>query len=44
MRGNMFADAKYEGKDDKWKMCYRAGKEVVGAAREEAKKWLDELK
>jgi hypothetical protein len=44
MRGNMFADARYEGKDDKWKMCYRAGKEVIDAAREEAKKWLDELK
>ena len=44
MRGNMFADPKYEGKDDKWKMCYRAGREVIAAARQEAKKWLDELK
>jgi hypothetical protein len=44
MRGNMFADPKYEGKDDKWKMCYRAGREVIAAARQEAKKWLDVLK
>jgi hypothetical protein len=44
MRGSMFADPAYERKDDKWKMCFRAGKQVVGAAREEAKKWLDELK
>lgn len=44
MRGRMFANPKYESKDDKWKMCYRAGREVVGAAREEAQKWLDELK
>jgi hypothetical protein len=44
MRGSMFANPKYEGKDDKWKMCYRAGREVVGAAREEAKKWLEEVK
>ena len=26
-----------------WKMCYRAGKPVVEAAREEAQKWLTEL-
>ena len=44
MRGNMFADASYEAKDDKWKMCFRAGREVIGAARDEAKKWLDEIK
>ena len=44
MRGRMFADPKYESKDDKWKMCYRAGREVVGAARDEAKKWLEEVK
>jgi len=43
MRGSMFADPKYEGKDDKWKMCFRAGKEVVSAAREEAQKWLKDL-
>lgn len=43
MRGTMFANPKYEDKDDKWKMCYRVGKEVIGAAREESKKWLEEL-
>lgn len=43
LNGNMFANSEYEGKSDKWKMCYRAGKEVVGVAREEAQKWLKEL-
>ena len=44
MNGRMFANPKYESKDDKWKMCYRAGEDVVTAARGEAKKWLEELK
>ncbi len=39
----MFTNPEYEKKDPAWKMCYRAGKEVVAAAREEAQKWLDEL-
>jgi hypothetical protein len=43
LAGNSFTNAEYEGKDDRWKMCFRAGREVVGAAREEAKKWLSEL-
>lgn len=38
-----FSNPDYEKKDGYWKMCYRAGREVVAAAREEAKKWLDEL-
>ena len=38
-----FKNPDYEKKNGYWKMCYRAGKEVVSAAREEAKKWLDEL-
>ena len=38
-----FKNPDYEKKDGYWKMCYRAGREVVAAAREEAKKWLDEL-
>ena len=38
-----FKNPEYEKKDAYWKMCYRAGREVVAAAREEAKKWLDEL-
>jgi hypothetical protein len=44
MNGSMFANPEYESKDDKWKMCYRAGKDVITAAREDAKNWLDELK
>ena len=39
----MFVKPEYEKKSAYWKMCYRAGKEVVEAAREEARKWLDEL-
>jgi hypothetical protein len=39
----MFVNPEYEKKSFEWKMCYRAGKEVVEAAREEAQKWLDEL-
>lgn len=41
---NRFTKAEYEKKDGLWKMCYRAGKEVVVAAREFAQAWLDELK
>lgn len=40
---NMFVNQEYEKKSPQWKMCYRAGKEVVEAARTEAQKWLDEL-
>lgn len=43
LNGRMFANPEYESKSDKWKMCYRAGKEVVAAARDEAQKWLKEL-
>jgi hypothetical protein len=43
LHGSSFANAEYEAKSDKWKMCYRAGKEVIGAAREEAQTWLKEL-
>lgn len=38
-----FVNSEYEKKSSEWKMCYRAGKEVVEAARIEAQKWLDEL-
>ena len=41
--GRMFSNPEYEKKDPAWKMCYRAGKDVVEAAREEAQKWLDDL-
>jgi hypothetical protein len=43
LQGSMFKNPAYERKSAQWKMCYRAGKEVVEAAREEADKWLKEL-
>lgn len=43
LQGSMFKNPAYERKSPQWKMCYRAGKEVVEAAREEADKWLKEL-
>ena len=43
LNGYSFADKRYESKSNQWKMCYRAGREVITAAREEAKKWLAEL-
>ncbi|WP_315819271.1 hypothetical protein [Paraflavitalea speifideaquila] len=43
LNGSMFANPEYEAKSGQWKMCYRAGKEVVTAAREEAQAWLKEL-
>jgi hypothetical protein len=39
-----FKNPEYERKGGQWKMCFRAGREVVAAAREEAQKWLDEIK
>jgi hypothetical protein len=39
----MFVKPEYEKKSSQWKMCFRAGREVVQAAREEAQKWLNEL-
>ena len=43
LNGRMFAKPEYEQKDDKWKMCYRVGRETVAAAREEAELWLKEI-
>lgn len=43
VNGGRFVNPEYEKKSAEWKMCYRAGKEVVEAARVEAQKWLDEL-
>jgi len=39
-----FADPAYESKPDDWKLCYRAGKEPVEAARAFAVDWLRQLK
>ena len=38
-----FVRPEYEKKSSEWKMCFRAGRSVVEAARVEAQKWLDEL-
>jgi hypothetical protein len=43
LNGNVFVKPEYEKKSPWWKMCFRAGKEVVQAGREDAQKWLDEL-
>ncbi len=39
-----FADTRYEEKPDQWKLCYRAGREAVTAAREAAQGWLATIK
>jgi hypothetical protein len=38
-----FAEPRYEAKPGNWKICFRAGKEAVGAARTFAASWLKEL-
>lgn len=43
LNGRMFANPEYESKPGEWKALFRAGKEVVTAAREEAQTWLKEL-
>jgi hypothetical protein len=43
VKDNRFVKPEYEKKNGWWKMCFRAGKPVIEAAREEAQKWLDEL-
>ena len=43
LNGSVFANPEYEAKSQQWKMCYRTGKAVVEAAREEAQAWLKEL-
>ena len=43
LQGSMFKNPAYERKSAQWKMCYRAGRDVIMAAREEATKWLQEL-
>ena len=42
--GLQFANPEYEKKSGQWKLCYRAGKEPVEAARAFAKEWLGEMK
>jgi hypothetical protein len=38
-----FADPRYDAKSSQWKLCYRAGREPVQAAREFATQWLRQL-
>jgi hypothetical protein len=40
----VFVNPDYERKDSRWKMAFRAGKEVVEPAREAVQKWIDEIK
>jgi len=39
-----FVNKTYESKSSRWKMAFRAGKEVVEPAREFVQKWIDEIK
>jgi hypothetical protein len=38
-----FADQRFEAKSSEWKLCYRAGREAVTAARDAAQGWLAAL-
>jgi uncharacterized protein GlcG (DUF336 family) len=38
-----FADARFESKSDDWKLCFRAGREPVAAARSFVTEWLRQL-
>lgn len=40
----VFVNPDYERKDGRWKMAFRAGKEVVEPAREFVQKWIEEIK
>jgi hypothetical protein len=39
-----FVNRAYESKGSRWKMAFRAGKEVVEPAREFVQKWIEEIK
>lgn len=43
LNGSQFANPEYERKSGEWKQCYRAGKAVITAAREEVAAWQKEL-
>lgn len=40
----VFVNPEYERKDGRWKMAFRAGKEVVEPTRDFVQKWIDEIK
>lgn len=39
----VFEKPEYENKSREWKLCFRAGKETIDAARNYAKEWLTEI-
>lgn len=39
-----FVNKAYESKGSRWKMAFRAGKEVIEPAREAVQKWMEEIK
>ena len=40
----IFVNPEYERKDNRWKMAFRAGKDVVEPSRDFVQKWLAEIK
>ena len=40
----IFVNQQYELKDSRWKMAFRAGKEVVEPARDFVEKWINEIR
>lgn len=40
----VFVNPVYEGKGSRWKMAFRAGKEVVETSRDFVQKWMEEIK
>ena len=40
----IFVKSEYEHKDNRWKMAFRSGKEVVEPSRDFVQKWIDEIK
>lgn len=39
-----FVNRAYESKDNRWKLAFRAGKDVITTARTFAEKWMNEIK
>ena len=39
----MFADPQYKAKSSEWKLCHRAGRASVAAARAFATQWLRQI-
>lgn len=39
-----FVNREYEYKGNRWKMCFRAGKDAITTARDLVQQWIDEIK